>query len=38
MMATVALQIQSNEDEERQWGRSSEGRTYNARDQELMDQ
>ncbi|XP_004295938.1 PREDICTED: uncharacterized protein LOC101298406 [Fragaria vesca subsp. vesca] len=38
MMAAAALQIQSNEDEERQWGGSSKGRTYNARDRELMDQ
>ena len=37
MMAAAALQIQSNKYEERQWGGSSEGRTYNARDRELMD-
>ncbi|XP_024190832.2 uncharacterized protein LOC112194080 [Rosa chinensis] len=37
MMSAAALQIQTLEDEDSQWGGSSEGRTYKARDRELMD-
>ncbi|XP_062014375.1 uncharacterized protein LOC133730885 [Rosa rugosa] len=37
MMSAAALQIQELEDEDSQWGGSSEGRTYKARDRELMD-
>ncbi|XP_024160560.1 uncharacterized protein LOC112167738 [Rosa chinensis] len=36
-MSAAALQIQTLEDEDSQWGGSSEGRTYKARDRELMD-
>ncbi|XP_062013930.1 uncharacterized protein LOC133730330 [Rosa rugosa] len=37
MMYAAALQIQTLEDEDSQWGGSSKGRTYKARDRELMD-
>ncbi|XP_024162107.1 uncharacterized protein LOC112169321 [Rosa chinensis] len=36
-MSAAALQIQTLEDEDSQWGGSLEGRTYKARDRELMD-
>ncbi|XP_004292560.1 PREDICTED: uncharacterized protein LOC101300695 [Fragaria vesca subsp. vesca] len=38
MMFVAALQIQDLEDEDSQWGGSSKGRSYTARNREIMDQ
>ena len=38
MMSAAALQIQDLEEEDSQWGGSSEGRSYTTRNREIMDQ